>query len=255
LGQEGDRLHRLRDQLWRSVPWKRNDRVLLVGMRSLLWALDPLRAVPEGGVTVLSPTEGDHRRISAQLELLDASLQPQLLCGDPGVLRQLPDGQRFEWIGGRLGAADLEPESWKMLWEILMQRCKAGSGLRLLISTAAAGPATALMQATDAAIGDGLEALLQREQQWLAGTEVCTDVMRNFGWELEERSWGETLSLSGGADLEERWLAEGSSYRRMISDVGNDVIEQLRRELRRVGRDGFALPMRHLLLQGRFVKP
>ena len=142
-----------------------------------------------------------------------------------------------------------------MLWEILMQRCKAGSGLRLLISTAAAGPATALMQATDAAIGDGLEALLQREQQWLAGTEVCTDVMRNCGWELEERSWGETLSLSGGADLEERWLAEGSSYRRMISDVGNDVIEQLRRELRRVGRDGFALPMRHLLLQGRFVKP
>ncbi len=255
LGQEGDRLHRLRDQLWRSVPWKRNDRVLLVGMRSLLWALDPLRAVPEGGVTVLSPTEGDHRRISAQLELLDASLQPQLLCGDPGVLCQLPDGQRFEWIGGRLGAADLEPQRWQMLWEILMQRCKAGSGLRLLISTAAAGPATALMQATDAAIGDGLEALLQREQQWLAGTEVCTDVMRNCGWELEERSWGETLSLSGGADLEERWLAEGSSYRRMISDVGNDVIEQLRRELRRVGRDGFALPMRHLLLQGRFVKP
>ena len=31
--------------------------------------------------------------------------------------------------------------------------------------------------------------------------------------------------------------------------------EALRRELRRVGRDGFALPMRHRLLQGRFVKP
>ena len=206
-------------------------------------------------MTLLSPTEGDRKRISAQLQLLDSSLQPQLLCGDPGVLDQLPDGQSFEWIGGRLGAADLEAENWQMLWKVMMQRCTAGSGLRLLVSTATAGPATALVQATDAAIGDGLEALLQREQQWLADTAVCTDVLQECGWQLEERSWVETLSLSGGADLEERWLAEGSSYRRMISDVGNDVIEQLRRELHRVGRDGFALPMRHRLLQGRFVKP
>ena len=80
-------------------------------------------------------------------------------------------------------------------------------------------------------------------------------LQRGSAWQLEERSWGETLSLSGGTDLEERWLADGSSYRRMISDVGNDVIEQLRRELRGVGRNGFALPMRHRLLQGRFVKP
>ena len=142
-----------------------------------------------------------------------------------------------------------------MLWNVLMQRCRTGSGLRLLISTAAAGPATALVQATDTTIGAGLGELLQREQQWLADTEVRTEVIRKCGWQLEQRSWEETLSLSGGADLEERWLAEGSSYRRMMSDVGSDVLQQLRRELRRLGSEGIVMPMRHRLLQGRFVQP
>ena len=72
LGQEGERLNRLRLRLWQGVTWQRTDRVLLVGMRSLLWAIDPLAQVPEGGVTLLTDSEEDRRRLEAQLDLLEA---------------------------------------------------------------------------------------------------------------------------------------------------------------------------------------
>ena len=39
LGQEGERLQRLRERLWRDIPWSRRDRVLLLGVRSLICVL------------------------------------------------------------------------------------------------------------------------------------------------------------------------------------------------------------------------
>ena len=79
LGQEGERLQRLRERLWREIPWTRRDRVLLLGMRSLIWALDPLRAAPEGGVTVLCENEADRSRLEAQMDLLEPEHRPELL--------------------------------------------------------------------------------------------------------------------------------------------------------------------------------
>ena len=93
LGQEGERLQRLRERLWREIPWTRRDRVLLLGMRSLIWALDPLRAAPEGGITVLCENEADRSRLEAQMDLLEPEHRPELLTGS---LDALPESQAFD---------------------------------------------------------------------------------------------------------------------------------------------------------------
>ena len=82
--------------------WTRRDRVLLLGMRSLIWAIDPLRATPEGGVTVLCDNHSDRSRLEAQMDLLEPEHQPALLTGN---LDALPLTQAFDWIGGRLASA------------------------------------------------------------------------------------------------------------------------------------------------------
>ena len=45
---DGERLQELRQRLWSDLDWKRTDRVIVLGGRSLLWSLDPLGAVAEG---------------------------------------------------------------------------------------------------------------------------------------------------------------------------------------------------------------
>ncbi|MDD9862670.1 MAG: AAA family ATPase, partial [Cyanobacteria bacterium MAG STY2_bin_7] len=133
LGQEGERLQRLRERLWRDIPWTRRDRVLLLGMRSLIWALDPLRAAPEGGVTVLCENEADRSRLAAQMDLLEPEHRPELLTGN---LDALPALQAFDWIAGRLAAADLQGQNWTALLEAINQHAEPTTGLRLLISRA-----------------------------------------------------------------------------------------------------------------------
>ena len=142
LGQEGERLQRLRERLWRDIPWTRRDRVLLLGMRSLIWALDPLRAAPEGGVTVLCENEADRSRLAAQMDLLEPEHRPELLTGN---LDALPALQAFDWIAGRLAAADLQGQNWTALLEAINQHAEPTTGLRLLISRAELGPAGALL--------------------------------------------------------------------------------------------------------------
>tara|TARA_B100002051_G_scaffold229665_1_gene226857 strand:+ start:2270 stop:4459 length:2190 start_codon:yes stop_codon:yes gene_type:complete len=258
LGQEGERLHQLRERLWRDVTWKRNDRVLLIGLRSLLWALDPLKAVPEGGVTLLAGSEEDRLRLAAQIELLEPEQRPQLLHGNCGALDQLPEEQTFEWVGARLGAADLHQQHWQSLWPLITRRCHDGTELRLLISHPTAGPATALMQmlGNNNTIQDyGLEPLLEREQQWLAQQDSPSEHLCHNGWILEQSSWNEMLTLDGGQDLQARWLAEGSAYRQHMRGIDNSVLQRLSQLLQSNRQDGISMPMRHDLLKGRYSKP
>lgn len=258
LGQEGERLHQLRERLWRDVTWKRNDRVLLIGLRSLLWALDPLKAVPEGGVTLLAGSEEDRLRLAAQIELLEPEQRPQLLHGNCGALDQLPEEQTFEWVGARLGAADLHQQHWQSLWPLITRRCHDGTELRLLISHPTAGPATALMQmlGNNNTIQDyGLEPLLEREQQWLAQQDLPSEHLCHNGWILEQSSWNEMLTLDGGQDLQARWLAEGSAYRQHMRGIDNSVLQRLSQLLQSNRQDGISMPMRHDLLKGRYSKP
>ena len=245
LGQEGERLQRLRERLWRDIPWTRRDRVLLLGMRSLIWALDPLRAAPEGGVTVLCENEADRSRLAAQMDLLEPEHRPELLTGN---LDALPALQAFDWIAGRLAAADLQGQNWTALLEAINQHAEPTTGLRLLISRAELGPAGALRQDGDPK--ELFSDLVAQEQQWLERQQRPDESLKNAGWQLRCEEWLEHLTLPGGTELAERWLTEGSPYRQAMGEISTEVMKELRRSLNSLGEGGLRLPMRHQLITG-----
>lgn len=250
LGQEGERLQRLRERLWLEIPWTRRDRVLLLGMRSLIWALDPLRAAPEGGVTVLCDNEADRSRLEAQMDLLEPEHRPDLLTGD---FNSLPPSQAFDWIGGRLAAADLQGQNWTALLEAINRHALPTTGLRLLVSRAEMGPAGALQHNGDTA--ELFSDLVAQEQQWLELQLRPDELLANAGWQLRCEEWVEHLTLPGGTELAERWLAEGSPYRQAMGEISTEVLTQLRRSLNSLGEVGLRLPMRHQLIQGERSTP
>ena len=244
LGQEGERLHRLRQRLWADIPWRRNDRVLILGSHSLLWALDPLREALEGGVTLVCEADDDRARISAQLELLDPERRPLLIASTA----ELDAEQRFDWIGGRLGSADLVSFDWQQLASLLDRHSDIHAGLRLLVSNAQAGPAGVLIKQTPGLIE--LESLVEREQQWLQSLKPRTEALEATGWILQSTRWQETIVLSGGKTLVERWLQTGSQYRRMLGEQSESSLNMLRRLLEQHGEHGLGLPLQHMLISG-----
>ena len=250
LGQEGERLQRLRERLWRDIPWTRRDRVLLLGMRSLIWAIDPLRATPEGGVTVLCDNEAARNRLEAQLALLEPEHRPQLLTDN---LDALSSTQAFDWIGGRLAAADLQKQNWTALLDPINRHSHPTTGLRLLLSRAELGPAGALRQ------NGGAEELLgpvvAQEQRWLELQQRPEELLANAGWQLSGDDWLEPLTLPGGKELADRWLAEGSPYRQAMGAIKTEVLAELRRALNGLGDSGLRLPMRHQLIKGNRITP
>ena len=248
LGQEGERLHLLRQRLWAGVRWQRQDRVLLLGCHSLLWALDPLRQVPEGGVTLICPSPDDRQRLAAQIDLLEPERQPQLLDG----LDALPSDQVFDWIGGRLGTADLLETDWTKLAQTLTGHADSNASLRLLISCAERGPAGALSASHIAETS--LSQLVTQEQRWLQQLQIQTQPLEEQGWSLKTEQWDEVLTLPGGKSLAERWLANDSDYRRMLGSIQPEPLQLLRTTLEGLGSGGLRLPMRHQLLEGRLNK-
>ena len=245
LGQEGERLHRLRERLWRNVTWSRHDRVLILGARSLIWALDPVNAVREGGVTLLCDPQ-DAPRLEAQIQLLEPEQQPIILSRE---LESLPSEHAFEWIGGRLTTADLDRPHWSMLSGNLLDRCSPDAGLRLLISSAECGPAEALLS-----LGHNsseLEALGRREKAWRERLISPISQLKADGWSISSESWVETLTLPGGRELTDRWLREGSSYRGVMAGADAGDINELKQTLEGLGKAGLQLPMRHRMIQGK----
>ena len=223
LGQEGERLRLLRQRLWADVAWQRQDRVLLLGCHSLLWALDPLRQVPEGGVTLICPSPDDRQRLAAQIDLLEPERRPQLLDG----LEALPSDQAFDWISGRLGTADLPEMNWTELAQCLTGHADRNARLRLLISCAVQGPAGALTAASQVA-ATSLTPLVEQEQQWLQQLQIQMQPLEEQGWSLNTEQWDEVLALPGGQSLAERWLAKDSAYRRMLGSIKPEPLQLLR---------------------------
>ena len=247
LAQEGDRLHQLRQRLWGGVMWQRQDRVLLLGCHSLLWALDPLRQTPEGGVTLVCPNPEDRQRLAAQVDLLEPERRPQIVDG----LEALSSVQIFDWIGGRLGTADLLDMQWAALVQSLTVHSADHTGLRLLISCAEQGPAGALGTSNAAAAASPLSPLVEQEQHWLQQLQLQTRPFEQRGWCLDIQQWQELLTLPGDRSLAERWLDDGAAYRRMLGPVDPEPLQLLRTTLEGLGPEGLRLPMRHQLVKGR----
>ena len=251
LSQDGERLNHLRERLWSGVTCQRHHRVLMMGGRSLLWALDPLQAVPEGGVTILCATAQDQARLIAQLDLLDPIIRPELIDGGSDALQDLPAQHQFEWIGGRLSSQDISGTEQKKLWSLISQRCNDETGLRLLISHADIGPAEALLQLLESkgsnpAERNLLAPLIAREKSWLESQRLDSLLAQNLkegGWQLTWERWEELLTLQVDEGLEHRWLSEGRPYRDLVAtNASLEVMENLKLMLKRTR--GQQLPQR-----------
>ena len=139
-------------------------------------------------------------------------------------------------------------QNWTARLEAINQHAEPTTGLRLLISRAELGPAGALLQDGDPT--ELFSDLVAQEQQWLERQQRPDELWKNAGWQLRCEEWLEHLTLSGGTELAERWLAEGSPYRQVMGEISTEVMKELRRSLNSLGEGGLRLPMRHQLIQG-----
>ena len=179
------------------------------------------------------------------MDLLEPEHRPDLLIGN---LDALPSTQAFDWIGGRLAAADLQGPNWTALLETINRHSHSKTKVRLLVSRAELGPAGALQKSADPA--ELFSDLVAQEHQWLELQQRPDKLLANAGWQLRSEEWLEHLTLPGGTELADRWLAKGSPYRQAMGAIKAEVLTELRRSLNSLGDSGLRLPMRHQLIQG-----
>jgi putative ATPase len=249
LGSEGERLDALRSRLWDNATWRRHDRVLILEARSLLWALDPLRHAPEGGVVIHTEHDSDAERLQGQLRVLDALQQPRVLCGPLADLPiALEPGTSFEWIAARHPFKALSAAQLRSALNQLERLAAPNAELRLLFSQPTLGPATALLTLVD--LPETLRSLLTSlpalEPSWLCAPPDRDQLQRELeqrGWQLSWQHWEESLELSLSPALIERWLGADAAYRKRLSTVlPQDGLRLLEHELQQ--RVGCRLPQR-----------
>tara|TARA_B100001093_G_scaffold338832_1_gene323610 strand:+ start:6477 stop:8666 length:2190 start_codon:yes stop_codon:yes gene_type:complete len=219
LLQNDERLLGLQQRLWSGVNFQRTDRVLVLGGRSLLWALGPLNAVQDGGVTILCSSDQEKTRLQAQVDLLDPLHRPKLLIGGGEALKELPQGWQFEVVGGRLNRDDRNLFKSPELWHQLQLKLLPGSQLNFLLSHTKLGPAALLIEQCKISSG-GLTELIEMEQQWLQAQQLDRLVLQQlegFATPVRREFWEESLSLQVDEHLQERWLGEDRPYRLLIN--------------------------------------
>jgi putative ATPase len=251
-GAEGARLDCLRQRFWQGADWRRHQRVLLLEAQSLLWALDPLQATPEGGVVIAVADHQTRERLEAQLQVLDSLRRPRIAVIDPAQPEQLLSAcgdERFEWIAARQPWRQQPPEVVARSWACLAELLAPGGQCRLLFSAPRLGPAAGLLRhggaiaanpaatalleaAAQAESGSLAEPLIQR-QQWQQAAE-------SQGWCFCQDSWSESLSLEITGAVLARWLAPGSAYRAQLTELNPSQQEQLAALLQQA--KGLALP-------------
>ncbi len=229
LSNEGERFQKLLERLWSEVRWKRNDRVLVVGGRSLFWALLPLRSVPDGGVTILASSQKDQAELISHVEALDSVVRPTIIGESYQAINQLPPSFNFEWVGGRLHNKDLLECDLVNLWTIITERTIENSGLRLLITYPHYGPAYSLNQLILNSQNKSfnvtfLENLIERENSWLNSRRRendLFDLLVSLGWAVELQTWEEDLTLLVDKSLINRWMATGALYKNFLDKQCN----------------------------------
>ena len=263
LSMDGERLQELREKLWSDMSWQRTDRVLVLGGRSLLWSLDPLGAVAEGGLTILCSSSKEQMRLEAQLQLLDPINQPAVIT-DVDELERLNPNQGFEVVGGRLNQEDLNNSDLERFWSSVSSRSSSGTQLRLLLSEPQLGPAGGLLELM---LSDGkkhqasasLQQLAEQESAWLSQKEQrrkLLDHLDRCGWVTRQSSWQESLKLAVEPALIERWLGDDRPYRKALEATGADsetAVSDLRHELRRQRGRHLPQSLRHWRIEGQLT--
>jgi len=263
LSVDGERLQELRQKLWSDLCWQRTDRVLILGGRSLLWSLDPLGAVAEGGLTILCASSTEQRRLEAQLQLLDPFNHPAMLADASDLERLSPDHQ-FEVVGGRLNQEDLNGADFETFWARVSSRSTSGAQLRLLLSEPQLGPAGGLLELlmsekrTSQSM-PSLQTLAALESIWLSQEEQRQRLLSKLelcGWLTNQSSWQESLKLSVEPSLIERWLGENRPYRKALEKTGEaseTELSELRRELLQQRGNHLPQSLRHWRIEGRLA--
>jgi putative ATPase len=219
LAQNDERLQDLQQRLWTPVTFQRTDRVLVLGGRSLLWALGPMNAVQEGSVTILCSSTEEQARLEAQLDLLDPLLRPNLLTGGGKALQALPQDWRFEVVGGRFSGDDRAWIESPEFWQQLHLKLSPAAQLHVLLSQTAIGPAAALSEQCPGST-EALSELLEKEQQWLLTQQLDQLVrqqLEGLATSVSTEQWQEPLSLPIDERLLKRWLAEDRPYRSLVN--------------------------------------
>ena len=257
---DGERLQELRQRLWSDLDWKRTDRVVVLGGRSLLWSLDPLGAVAEGGLTILCASRTEQQRLDAQLQLLDPLHQPTVL-DSPRALDRFKADYRFEVLGGRLNAQDLCSPELETTWKTLSAKAMPDAQLRLLFSEPQLGPAAAVLElvdndTTDPYLLQALNSLAQREGDWLSQEtqrERLLATLDTNGWTIQPSSWQESLTLTLDTSLIERWLGDNRPYQQAMEpsgDASSKELSLLRQVLTRLLGQTLPQRLRHWRLAG-----
>jgi putative ATPase len=256
LASEGQRLDQLRQRLWQDTAPRRQDRALILEARSLLWALDPLAACPEGGVVIQLAQGKDLQQLQAQLQVLDSLIQPQLIAPEappaqarapkalqeqmpepteaPGdldpaglqaLIRQLEPGHQFEWIAGRHPFRALSGNGLLAAVAGLDGLAAPRCTLRLLFSSPALGPAGALLASGRPLAGAEKPMVLAAaacEQAAFTAQVVGPDLggldrtLQGHGWTVTWQRWPETLELEIGEALLGRWFGPQAAYRQQL---------------------------------------
>jgi putative ATPase len=229
-GAEGERLDALRRRFWQGAAIARHERVLVLEAHSLLWALDPLAATPEGGVVITTPSHDDRQRLDAQLQLLDALRHPLLLVvptGAPELLAGALEG-RFEWVAGRQPFRGLDAAAITGWIAALQPHLSEAAHWRLLFSQPCLGPAGALLALAPAADRRAIElleelALLESRalSQEGAAALISRQQLEKQGLAVTEEVWEEGLSLPLTDGLIQRWLSGGSVWRQQLLHTGD----------------------------------
>ena len=247
LAQEGERLQTLQQRFWAAIPPERQQRVLVLDCRSLLWALPAVDGCPEGGTVLQVEEEGTAAVLRDQLGVLDDLTAP-LVCALPGrtlaaLPSRLPAGQRFERMVGRnvlappVAMTPADREGWLLALDRLLT---PDGRLDLLFSRPGAGPAGLLASLTDGDAPPALGALADLEGPGLqeaAGWESVGVALADRGWRVHEESWAEQVPLPITEALLERWFGPDSRYRRRLGQAGEgtELTELHRRWRQRLG--------------------
>ncbi len=223
LSLEGERLQNLEEKFWNGLLLESGSRVLMLGSSSLLWALNPLQRVQEGGITMMIPMK-EQSRLHAEIQFLDFGSRPKLIDSSIHALHELPNTLLFECIAGRTHWRNISKRKDLELWDVITQKCTSNAVLNLLISASYEGPATlirdALLNESNEQISHDLyEEIVSFENQWLnydSSKNNFLQYLYNLRWNLSIDDWIEEIVLQVDDFLYLRWFGDGSIYKELL---------------------------------------